>query len=33
MVGLCSGSGVVTGIEDDEKKEDNALIVDTGFRE
>ena len=24
---------VVTGIEDDEKKEDNALIVDTGFRE
>ena len=24
---------VVTGIDDDEKKEDNALIVDTGFRE
>ena len=24
---------VVTGIEDDEKKEDNALIVDTGFRD
>ena len=24
---------VVTGIEDDEEKEDNALIVDTGFRD
>ena len=24
---------VVTGIDDDEEKEDNALIVDTGFGE
>ena len=24
---------VVTGIDDDEEKEDNALIVDTGFRD
>ncbi len=24
---------VVTGIDNDEEKEDNALIVDTGFRD